>query len=867
MAIKPRVYNLSWYSQPPGTEKNPAVVARHNTSTISAQKPIGVVILYPALATPEILVGDTDKLEILLLTQKAYDVDKLRTRIESQLKISLGLDPAKGCADRALFVDGSGALVGTEQDRTIDIEPIPFGTGELLTTLSSRFSGYVDKRAYKIYSDAGYKTLYRVSMSSKVLEAAIGSSALSSVGEPQDAIVNQILDKRSPWAKQDDNKYYCFPNGDDVDHTSFDKSNPIQSYHPVFHYGENDLTYANLGHLSDVHLAARQQVLAKTKARVIDYWDMGSDIDLGSSPFIGGLVNICSKDMVQILGKLSAGADLLLIGGDLVDFLRSCYLSPKVSPDIAAGIPSHVWKAVGLGDSYTDNYKDGVDMIAFFSVLLTYCRTYQMPAYAISGNHDCYHLPYGLSPRIDAVVAERRANEGIPSDHNLTFYEAILAFGETYRALKSGLKSPFKADMFDWFYMVFTPFTDYSVELPKQYLVAFGWGDQEDLLDTPGTGHGFGHLPRSKDTISDEQLAMLNTAIGKKKKVLLMTHFTFASYDYSIPVNQGEFTLGDVYISSIKNYNQHNFGTFEQNRQEMFETHCVKKRDIQIILTGHSHRRALYLADRLDSGIATRTSVKTRHFDFDAFSHVKATYPDKIEPAIIVSDSGGTIPRYNLAGEFNGRGSDPPSGTSIQFDPGSGDLSGVAAARADICVPRIVVGIDYLDIQEGNDVIVKFESDKFSIADEKTGKLTAIAFGIGLNADLVKAAFSIRSLSFFLKWSLSEPWRKIALTHTGVERFSITGATDVQLFSHWFAKNRSRGSFLAMQFGKPPGLNLPRYDFDSPWCWEFQVDFDTSGGGVFGSATDKVYKIKRDKKRAEIPDFDWRRANMPGKYK
>ena len=70
--------------------------------------------------------------------------------------------------------------------------------------------------------------------------------------------------------------------------------------------------------------------------------------------------------------------------------------------------------------------------------------------------------------------------------------------------------------------------------------------------------------------------------------------------------------------------------------------------------------------------------------------------------------------------------------------------------------------------------------------------------------------------------------------------------------------------FLSLKFGTPEQNSLTRYDFTSPWCWEFQVDFKTSG---FGKDKEKLYKIERDKKRAEIPDFDWRRRTIPGKYR
>jgi hypothetical protein len=82
-----------------------------------------------------------------------------------------------------------------------------------------------------------------------------------------------MLNLRSPWAQwPNDGKYYCFGNSGDLD-CRFDLS--TRSVLPSrIRYGKNDLQYANFGHLS-VHMASRQQVLAKSKARVIDYADKG----------------------------------------------------------------------------------------------------------------------------------------------------------------------------------------------------------------------------------------------------------------------------------------------------------------------------------------------------------------------------------------------------------------------------------------------------------------------------------------------------------------------------------------------------------------------------------------------------------------
>jgi hypothetical protein len=484
-----------------------------------------------------------------------------------------------------------------------------------------------------------------------------------------------------------------------------------------------------------------------------------------------------------------------------------------------------------------------------------------MPAYAITGNHDCYHLPYGISPRLFKSTIDKRANEGIPSDHNLTFYEAILAFGETYGELKSGYDSPFDADMWDWFYMVFTPFADFSVELPKQFLVGLGWGDREGILnDLPGTGQGVGHLGRAKDAISDEQLEMVTNAIAKKKRVILMTHFTFVSYNYDIPVKQGESDPGDVYISLIKDYNKHNSGCFQKNRRDVLETHVLTQRDVQIVLTGHSHRRALYLAHELST--FGRRSIKTLHFDFDKFSYVKKQYPDDMKCPMIVSDSGGTIPRYNYGGEFKGRGSDAPSGTYIGFDQSSGDLVHLEAVRSKV-KPRVAVAVDYLDIQEKVDVIEQFESQAFSIDDERNNKVSSFIFTIKITSDL--PGFTIENLAFFLKHATeATAWKRIVLlpgsSWQTSNQFAIIQSEDVQAFSSRFSKMRDRSLFLSMTFRQMDN-EFSRYDFTTPWCWEFQVDTGSPAPGY------KNYIVKRDKERAEKPNFGWRKQNTSLKYK
>jgi hypothetical protein len=873
----PQVYNLSWFSKAVATKDNPGGMPKGQTGgVISDPKTTPAIILYPALATPEILVGD-DRLEMLLLLKKDEGADRVKFRILNQLKISQGLDPEKKCPDRSLFVDASGRWQGYSKDPFLEVKKLDFSPDEAITTLSKKFSCFVEKHAYNLFVKAGYTVLYSVAMANTALKAGLGSG-LSTVGEPHDQLIKAMLDKRSKWASVD-GKYYCFQTADfDLLHSVWDKSNPIQSYHPVFHY--DDLQFANIAHLTDVHVAARQQALQKSIARVIDTWDQGTDVNLDYCPRIGSMVNSCSRVMWELLTKLTAkNPDILVIGGDLVDCLLSCYVDDKIAgdPHFKAGLPWRIWEVVGLGDKYTDIYKHGTDMIGFLTLLLNHIRTNSMPAYSITGNHDCYYLPYGLSPRLFSSTIDKRANEGIPSDHNLTFYEAILAFGESYGELKSGYGSPFDPDMWDWFYTVYTPFADFSIELPKQSLVALGWGDGEGILnDFPGTGQGFGHLGRAKDAISDEQLGLLITAIGKGKRTILTTHFTFVSYEADVPGNLGESKPRDIYISLLKDYNDYNSGCFQQNRKPVLKTRLTTERDVQIVLTGHSHRRALYMANEVSS--LGRESIKVLNFDFDQFQYAKNKYKDKMNSPIIVSDSGGTIPRYNYGGEFMGRGSDPPSGTYIGFDQSSGDLVHLEAVRSKLR-PRVAVAVDYLNIQEKKTIIESFESQEFSLDDEKNGNVRSFIFTIKLTDRL--PGFWVENLAFFLWTGKSAiSWKRIVLLPPDVggapgppsdaskdgNLFAIIQSEDVKAFSEEFSKAQDRSLFYSMKFGKPlrpdiPGFDMPRYDFTSPWCGEFHL---SKPKGKAGTAK---YVFERDRETAEKPNFGWRRDYIATKYK
>lgn len=853
------LYNLLWLPHPPGPEEG-TPVAREESNRLSQRRGVPALILYPALATAAVSVGD-EPLEILLLVHRDYELKAADVNL--QLKVTQGLDASKRY--------GLDPLFGAVTDDEIEVGGPSNLSGDVLRTKSSAFVGVLDSRIVDFYKKWKMTKVYQVTLAPSCLRAPTGTTRELNmrVGpsivprEIQDDLIGEIFQELK---LQDENlpeggKYAFALGGDDVDIARPDHDNPIQSFHPVARF--EALEYATVGHASDVHVSSRQNVLARSNARVFDYAAGGGEADQGEGPHIGKILNICSADIKNILDQMGGSVDVMILGGDLVDYMRNVWVDPATLSKA-----SDVWQRVALGDDYKLSYRLFVDFISVYSLILNFYRSHGRPLFALTGNHDAYAEPYGISPR----VLGRRANEGIPADHNLTLYEAILCFGDTYKELKKKTLpiSPMQTDLFRWFYGVLTPWADGAVRLPKQHLVALAWGDEEDLLDVPLTNHGFGHLPRSDDGISGKQLEVLEEGIASGRKVILTTHFTFVSYKEDIPTTKDE--DGDVEFSSWGEYSDYDMGTFETNREKLYEEHIGNNRKIQVVLTGHSHRRALYLVTEVS--YFGDNSVKTRAFDFPDYAAARSKYPKAAEPVVIVSDSAGSIPRENQEGEFDGWGSAPPSGTRIQFAT-DGSIESVEAVRAPV-QPRIAVALDYIDLVgeeppwwkkllmnipvvgilfKDQRVIATFESGEISGENEiRPSRRTPIEFKVELQEDLAKKwGLRIESLAFYALPS-GGTWEKVELSREGDEGRYRVRDEDFNRFRDAFVGDLDRGSFVSLKVGRQGARSdrFRRYDFDSHWNFECKVTRDMKGP-LFS------YEVERPRKEAEIPDFRWRR--------
>ncbi|MCX6826956.1 MAG: hypothetical protein NTV06_06805, partial [candidate division Zixibacteria bacterium] len=554
---------------------------------------------------------------------------------------------------------------------------------------------------------------------------------------------------------------------------------------------------------------------------------------------------------------------------------------------------------------YDNRAIDYMDFATFYFLMLKFCR--EKPAFVVSGNHDVYYKPYGISPRFATV----RANSGIPADHNLTIYEAILIYGSTYAENGGGSFDP---DRFKWFYSVLTPFSDFAASLPKQSIVGLGWGDDEDKIGiTEHQEKWYGHLPRADKSISVTQNKLLDSAKKKVKgkgKIILFSHFTFVSYLSDEPMSRQEPGLMELIdTQGSVAYGNFDSGAFEGMRDPIFEDLSKHKdQDVRCILTGHSHRKGLYSISKPDAQYGKKkgkvfgetveidtkkSSINTRIFDFEIFEKANLV---NINPAIIVSDCAGPIPRYNKKGELAGWGSDKASGTKLIFTE-DGEIEEVKIEQVGN-LPRFIVAVDYIDLVGDQKVIEEFVGDEIG---------NDMVFNLSLNS-AVSAWARVEKIILYAKYKNNgaDSWERIILSRMdgGDQVWKISGQDIIYTFK-MFAEDRNfvdnwntlkgewktkwesrhgkpsvfRGNeyvdkgakirvervdsnlekkFIAMKF---EGIDFffkdfkKKYNFNSAWC--FPISSAVTNPGGKGSK----YNLYRDRSPlnnvTEFPDFAW----------
>jgi Calcineurin-like phosphoesterase len=512
---------------------------------------------------------------------------------------------------------------------------------------------------------------------------------------------------------------------------------PVRSLHPWFELDRMAWDTLRVGHATDLHINVRLDLLRRSLARVVS----GASSTTPSAR-IGDKITLTTRNVVSVIdGLVRGGANLLLLGGDNIDHVRNAWAPALLGDDGPSRRTREVWDAVAVGDADDGRYQPYVDSLAFYGIVRRGLGRWRVPAFGVSGNHDFYLDPYGLTPTMPGIGP---VNEGIPGDVNLTPYEAKVLFGDTSNSIgpawirKGSAVLAGQPDQLRWYHSVFNPFSDFKVETPTHPLVALGWGDAESLLLHHESG--LTHLPVATESVTPAQKALLQGALSTGRRAVVLTHFTFASYHDSIPRTDPTGTVaasGNITADRVEQlddpsgtigsmthaYHATQFGTFDLARAGTYGL-CRDPARVAAVFSGHSHRRGLYYIGPQDGW---HFPSRMKPFDDAAI----AVDPAAESAPFIQSDSAGPYPRLNRRGEFEGWGSARPSGTLAVFDTNA-RLKEVRAVSAACAAPRLAVALafrEYIGLNNHRGVFRRFAlvRDSRSVSGSRGGTAYLVA--------------------------------------------------------------------------------------------------------------------------------------------
>lgn len=192
----------------------------------------------------------------------------------------------------------------------------------------------------------------------------------------------------------------------------------LKAWHPVS-IGKSDAL--KIGHLTDVHVNSRQFALANSNACVLE----------GISAKVGSKLDNCFMALKELFENMKdAGADAIFLTGDLLDFNRN--LDPR---GVSSPNPKDQWKSYDLASKVSDKslYPRGMDDMLIFSLIRYSYEKLALPVFIITGNHEAYDVPYGISPRANPFVL-KGALDQISNDFTVAMPARLRAVDTVKRA-------------------------------------------------------------------------------------------------------------------------------------------------------------------------------------------------------------------------------------------------------------------------------------------------------------------------------------------------------------------------------------------------------------------------------------------------
>lgn len=365
----------------------------------------------------------------------------------------------------------------------------------------------------------------------------------------------------------------------------FITSGPVELHHPFF-VGEKP--YLNIAHLSDSHLAARMWMLEKRwDANYENVWEASSLS--GEKP--GAFSNYIDH-FQHILSRIvdDDHVDIIIHTGDITDYNRGY--------DNADG-----------ENDFSRDYYFNRNWLLFYEILL---HTYKKPVFTILGNHDYRMNPYAPHPQLFS----RRIREffNMAPTVNLTRGEMSTLHEDPHalHVLENHLITA--PQSVQWYSLVINPLLDYQVSYGNMMFMMLDWRRWEDHER---------RTPWARRVISKTQWEMLtdwHKSVMKRRRrgkediisVVALHPSVFNPFPEMGDAELSGTAHTHIFYDStlLDTYDEEKDlvdGTFRLRRTEFIrlclgnatygmdnDFHAIPERGIDIILTGHAHRQALF---------------------------------------------------------------------------------------------------------------------------------------------------------------------------------------------------------------------------------------------------------------------------------
>jgi hypothetical protein len=459
-------------------------------------------------------------------------------------------------------------------------------------------------------------------------------------------------------------------------------------------------------------------------------------------------------------------------------------------------------------------------------------------------------------------LVEKKMNEGIPADHNLTIYESCLIYGPSFPQVVKPFN--FTPDNFDWFFTLFTPLADYRIDYHDQVLVGLDWGDSEIMVnldisrgelgqtpkDMPGIMGALMGLPRADKSLSDRQKVLVEEASQSGKKVMLFTHFTLINYDLPFPLchQTKKFSASDSVFTDFTK------GTFSRGRDWLYPK---LNNGIHYTLAGHSHRSGVYRLKNVDP--SAMSAIGYQPSEYEKLDSVAAglhaeLFKNPTTSRIAVSSCGGPIGVQNLEGELYGWNLMPPSGTLIDIEAnGSLEFQRIVTKTYAAGKPRFCVALDYIQVHAKKQVISWIPMGE-------NGHYWLVV------GNILDAGRFIKNVTFHVWDTASRSFNQFKSGIAPAPNHSCVYDSYIANHDNFFiqalpALNGKTGRPVFVQIDFDDGLKAHRlygqYNFQDPWIFGVDVKRDGKLQPLITPADGII---------AEVPDWLWLAAVDPERY-